>query len=65
MKKQRKKAGLGFISTLTLLFIVLKLTGLVHWPWIWVLCPVWISGVLAIAAFSIILIVGRIKKGKW
>lgn len=28
---------------LAVLFIVLKVTNLVNWPWLWVLSPVWIS----------------------
>ena len=31
-----------FLDWLTLLFIALKLTGQVTWPWIWVLSPIWI-----------------------
>jgi hypothetical protein len=35
--------GIGFVELLTILFIALKLTGYVNWPWIWVLSPLWIS----------------------
>lgn len=35
-----------------LVFLVLKLTGVVAWPWIWVLAPFWIP--LAIAFLWII-----------
>lgn len=34
----------GFIDidvVLTLIFITLKLTKVIDWPWIWVLCPLW------------------------
>ena len=37
------KGGIGFVSLLTLAFIVLKLVGVISWPWIWVLSPIWIS----------------------
>jgi len=30
-----------FLDWLTLLFIGLKLTGQITWPWIWVLSPFW------------------------
>ncbi len=63
--KKAKREGLGFVSVLTLIFIVLKLTGLIDWSWIWVLSPVWIVGLFFIIVFAIILIVGKIKKGKW
>jgi len=35
--------GIGFPGLLTVLFIGLKLTGHINWPWIWVLSPIWIS----------------------
>lgn len=35
--------GIGFPGLLTVLFIGLKLTGHITWPWIWVLSPIWIS----------------------
>lgn len=34
--------GSWFCSTLTLLFIGLKLTGHIAWSWWWVLAPLWI-----------------------
>jgi len=47
--------GIGFVGLLTIVFIVLKLTGFIAWSWLWVLAPVWmaailISVILAIAA---------------
>ena len=33
----------GFCSLLTITFVVLKLSKIVSWPWIWVLAPLWIS----------------------
>ena len=65
MDNKAKQGGLGIVSVLTIVFIVLKLLGVIKWSWIWVLSPIWISAVIAVAVFSVILIVGRIKKGKW
>ena len=36
-------SGIGFPGLLTVLFIGLKLTGHITWPWVWVLSPMWIS----------------------
>lgn len=52
-------AGLG-VSTLTIIFIVLKLFGAVNWPWIWVLCPLWLGFVLSILIFVPMLIFSKI-----
>ena len=63
--KNVRNSGMGFISVLTLMFVVLKLTNNISWSWIWVLSPIWISIILMILIFGIILVAGRIKKGKW
>lgn len=65
MDKKTKRGGMGFLSTLTLIFVVLKLLGLIDWPWLWVLSPIWISVLLIAAVFGVILVAGRIKKGRW
>ena len=33
---------MSFTQTLTVLFIGLKLTSFIAWPWVWVLSPIWI-----------------------
>jgi hypothetical protein len=40
--------GIGFSDLLAIVFIVLKLTGVISWSWLWVLAPIWISTILAI-----------------
>ena len=65
MDNKAKQGGLGIVSVLTIVFIVLKLLGVIRWSWIWVLSPIWISAVIVVAVFSVILTGGRIKKGKW
>ena len=35
--------GIGYGGILTIVFIVLKLCGVISWKWIWVLAPMWIS----------------------
>jgi hypothetical protein len=50
------KGGIGLGGILTLIFITLKLTGLITWSWWWVLSPIWISLLLFIL-ISIILFV--------
>lgn len=55
-------SGLSFLSVLTLIFITLKLTGVINWSWWWILSPIWISISLAIIVFIIILSVLAITK---
>lgn len=35
--------GIGFAGLLTILFVALKLLGIISWSWLWVLSPIWIS----------------------
>lgn len=42
-------SGIGFTGLLTIVFITLKLIGVIDWPWIWVLSPIWISILVVIA----------------
>lgn len=42
------RSGLGLADVLLVVFIVLKLCGLISWSWLWVLSPLWISVILVI-----------------
>lgn len=50
-----KEKGLTGAELLAVSFIVLKLCGVIDWPWIWVLAPTWISLLIAIVAIIVIL----------
>lgn len=60
----KKSEGIGIASVLTLVFVVLKLTELIDWSWVWVLSPIWIPSLLWTFSYTIILIGGRIKRKK-
>lgn len=42
MKNNNKATGIGFCGLLAIVFIVLKLVGVISWSWLWVLAPLWI-----------------------
>lgn len=49
---------IGLADLLTLLFVALKLLGVIAWSWLWVLSPIWISFaivvvILVLAVFGI------------
>lgn len=46
----RSSGGIGFGGALALLFIALKLTGVIAWSWWWVLAPLWVP-------FAIVLLI--------
>lgn len=49
--------GIGFCGLLAVAFIVLKLTGVINWSWLWVLAPLWIPTVIAVGILLICLVV--------
>ena len=49
-------SSIGFAGALTLVFITLKLVGIIDWPWIWVLSPIWISLVLVILVLIVVFV---------
>ena len=54
-----KSNGVSFSSLLTIVFIVLKLTGVIDWSWVWVLSPAWISLLLGLALIPVILMLNK------
>jgi hypothetical protein len=49
---------IGFIGALAILFIALKLTGVIAWSWLWVLAPIWISLVIAVVVIVGFILIG-------
>lgn len=61
-KRTGSNGGIGFTGLLTIVFIVLKLCGVIDWSWIWVLSPIWIVTVLIIVIAFIVLVVEEMRK---
>lgn len=59
-KKVATSNGIGFTGLLTIVFIVLKLVGVISWSWVWVLAPFWIPLALIFAFFIIAVILSLI-----
>lgn len=57
--------GLSFYGLLTIAFIVLKLTGVIDWSWLWVLAPAWIPAAIAIAVILVVLVVVLVEARKY
>lgn len=50
MKRNNVAAGgMTLSGTLAVIFIVLKLVGVIHWSWLWVLCPIWLPNSVLVA----------------
>lgn len=50
-----KSVSIGFAGLLTILFIGLKLTGVIAWSWFWVLSPMIFSIGLAVILILLVL----------
>lgn len=54
--------GLSVTGLLGVLFIGLKLTGYISWPWVWVLSPFWIPlSIVMLIAFIFVIFCGTGK----
>ena len=49
--------GIGILTTLTIIFVVLKLVGVIDWSWWWVLAPTWIP---CAVCCPIVIVIGAI-----
>ena len=52
-KNNNSSSGLGLSGVLLVVFIVLKLVGVIDWSWWWVLSPAWIGIILWLIAVII------------
>lgn len=63
-QKNGNHLGIGFCGILTIVFIILKLIGVIDWSWLWVLCPLWLSGLFLIIICIVVFLVNN-RKTKW
>ena len=49
-------------KALGVVFIVLRLCGVIDWPWVWVLAPIWVPICLWLLAVLIAFIVAARKR---
>jgi hypothetical protein len=55
---------IGFLGLLGLLFIGLKLGGVIAWSWVWVLSPLWIPVAIVAAIFVVFLLIAAFDNKK-
>lgn len=58
MENNNNSSGIGFCGLLTIVFIVLKLVGVIKWSWLWVLSPLWILALIIIVLLVIAWFIG-------
>lgn len=53
--------GIGFGGLLTIVFIVLKLCGVINWSWVWILSPMWISAIIVVVLVVLLIVINAAK----
>lgn len=56
-RNSSSSSGMGILGVLQIVFLVLKLTGLITWSWPVVLIPLWISLVMLVIFLIVAIIV--------
>ena len=64
MENNYNTGGIGFVGLLQLVFITLKLLGVISWSWLWVLSPTWISIMIVAIIILVVYVIFREKKHK-
>jgi len=54
-KYMSERKGMGPLSTLTMIFVVLKLTNNIDWSWLYVLSPMWVPMASLLVVFIVVL----------
>ena len=55
-------ATISIGTPLLILFIALKLFGVINWSWRWVLCPLWIGIALTVFILLMVLLIVWVAK---
>jgi len=51
------KINISLTTALFITFLVLKLTGVIDWSWLWVLSPIWIPIAFVIIVIALMIVV--------
>ena len=62
MRDDTKQINPNIGSVIQIVFIILKLTNLIHWSWPWVLSPLWISAIITLLVYTISACIIKEKK---
>lgn len=65
MSKSSSSSGsIGFLGLLAIVFITLKLVGVINWSWWWILSPLWGGLALVIAVMVVCFLLALAFSGR-
>jgi hypothetical protein len=64
MEKQSPSRGVDIFMVVLVVFLILKLSGLVAWSWFWVLAPLWIEVALWLLLGAVVATFAAIKEAR-
>ncbi len=53
-RRNNSSGGVGIVTILWVTFLILKLTHVIDWAWVWVFSPLWIAASLGALFFIVI-----------
>ena len=56
--------SLAALAAVILIFVLLKLLGVIQWPWLWVLSPLWVCLALLLLGLLAFGIISLVKKDR-
>jgi len=56
------KVSYSITMPLFLIFLVLKLTGIINWSWLWVTSPLWLPMLFVIAVLVFVVLIAYLAK---
>jgi hypothetical protein len=60
MNNTTSAPAIGLPTALLIVFVTLKLTGNIGWPWVWVLAPLWLPLALVGAFLAVSVLISVI-----
>jgi hypothetical protein len=58
----QSSGGIGLFGMTFIVFLTLKLTGVIAWSWLWVTSPLWIGFGLFLLLFAVILAIAILER---
>ncbi|MCH7604967.1 hypothetical protein IID24_03195 [Patescibacteria group bacterium] len=64
MSKSTERGNIGLAGILLIIFITLKLVGVIAWSWWWVLSPIWLPAAIFVAFLLVMAILAALFEMK-